>query len=170
MDAVKTRLRRLRIWFVAWFVIQAAAGTAVAAFVLDGLRDLPWPRFAGAGTSAEVAVGAGILVSALLLLLALLVFDALIDCCAWARFVLLVVGWLTVGSAFVNLLLLPSSSALLESLTGISGGYGLTLTGVSVVTKAGDLVFWVWVIHTLQFDRAVRDAFLDPRMVDGVSQ
>ena len=160
MDAVHARLRRLRNWFVAWFVLEAAAGTAIAAGVLDGLRYLPWPQFAGAGTSAEVAVVAGIIVSVLLLFLALLVFDALLDLCGWARIVLLVVGWLTLGSALVNLLLLPGSSTLLGSMTGISGLFGSALVGVSLVTRAGDLVFWAWVIHTLQFDRAVRDAFL----------
>jgi len=33
MYAVETTLRRFRGWFLAWFVLEAAAGTAVAAYV-----------------------------------------------------------------------------------------------------------------------------------------
>jgi hypothetical protein len=160
MDAVQVKLRRLRNWFIAWFVVEAVAGTVVAARVLEGLRYLPWPSHTGAGASVEVTVGAGILVSAVLLLVALLVFDALIDISGWARIVLLVVGWITVGSSVINVLVLMGPSSLLGSVVGVAGGTWPAIAAISLVTKAGDFVYWAWVIHTLQFNPGVRDAFL----------
>ena len=167
MDPVRTKLRRLRNWFTAWFVVEAVAGTAAAAYVLEGMRYLPWPRHMGAASTVEFTVGAGILVSAVLLFLALLVFDALLDFSPWARLVLLVLGWLTVGSALLNLLLFRSSSALLGSLAGFGGAPGSALTAASLLSDAVNLLFWVWVIHTLQFDREVRDVFLAPKAESG---
>jgi hypothetical protein len=163
MDAVQVKLRRLRNWFIAWFVVEAVAGTAAAAYVLEGMRYLPWPGHAGAGTSTEVTVTAGVLVSALLLFIALLVFDALLDLSNLARLTLLVIGWLTVGSALLGLLLLPASSAMVGSMTGLIGGHGSGLMSVNLLTKAIDLAYWGWAVYTLQVDPPVRNAFFCPR-------
>jgi hypothetical protein len=168
MDAVQMKLRRLRNWFIAWFAVEAVAGTAAAAYVLEGMRYLRWPGHAGAGTTTEVTVAAGLLVSAVLLFLALLVFDALLDLSTWARIALLVIGWLTVGSAMLNVLLLPASSAMVGSMTGLIGGHGSAMTAASLLSNAINLLFWAWAIHTLQFDRQVRDAFCTPRAASGL--
>jgi hypothetical protein len=73
---------------------------------------------------------------------------------------MLVVAWITVVSAAIDLVALPGGAALLESVTGLAGSEWAALMAVSLLTKGLDLVFWAWVIHTLQFDPAVRDAFL----------
>lgn len=162
MDAVHAKLARLRNWFIVWFILEAVVGTAVAAYVVDGLRYLPWPRDAGAGMSAQFTMAAGILVSAFILFLALLVFDALLDLSTWARMVLLVVGWLTVGSALLGLLLLPASLTILGSMRGLIGVHGSAMTSVDLLTKATDLAYWGWAVYALQFDPPVRNAFLPP--------
>jgi hypothetical protein len=105
---------------------------------------------------------AGIIVSLLLLLLAWAVLEALLGLQPWARMVMLMIGWFTVVPAVINLLTLPGSSALLELVVTFTGGDWPLLVAVNVLTKTADLVFWSWVIYTLQLNPAVRQAFVHP--------
>jgi hypothetical protein len=75
---------------------------------------------------------------------------------------MLVIGWVTVVSAALNLLTLPGSTALIEPFVQITGGDWTALVAASAVTKLGDLAFWSWAIYVLQLDPAVRDAFCHP--------
>ena len=159
MDAVHARLRRLRDWFVVWFVVEAAAGTAVAAYVLDGMSHHAVLRYATGGVGAAGTVFAGIVVSLGLLLLAWAVLEALQAFRPWARTVTLVIAWITVVSAAIDLVALPGAAAFLEFVAGLAGRDWAALMAASVLTKGLDLVFWAWVIYTLQSDPAVRDAF-----------
>ena len=122
MDAVHALLRRLRDWFLIWFVVEAAVGTAAAAYVLDGMGRHSLLRYATGGVGAPGTVLAGIVVSLILLLLAWAVLEALLDLQAWARMVMLVIGWITVASAALNLLTLPGSMALIEPIVEVTGG------------------------------------------------
>ena len=92
MDAVHALLRRLRAWFLVWFVLEAAAGTAAAAYVLDGMGHHSLLRYATGGVGAPATILAGIVVSLVLLLLAWAVLEALIELHPWARMVMLVIG------------------------------------------------------------------------------
>jgi hypothetical protein len=103
---------------------------------------------------------AGIGVSLVLLLLACAVIEAMLDLRPWARMAMLMIGWITVVSAAINLLALPASTALLAPLAKLTGGGWAVLVAVSVLTKAADLAFWSWVICVLQVNPAVRAAFL----------
>jgi hypothetical protein len=154
MDTVYSTLRRLRDWFFVWFGIEAVAGTAAAAYTLDGLRRHSLLRHSTVGT-----VLAGLGVSLVLLIIACLVLEALIGLRPWARVVMLVVGWITVVSAAINLLALPASSALLAPLVRLRSGDWAALLAVSALTKAADLAFWSWVIYELQMNQTVRAAF-----------
>jgi len=160
MDAAQTALRRFRNCFVVWFVIQSVAGTVVAAHVVDGLRrDDLLGHVLGRG-SVDLTIAAGILVSLLLLLIALLVIASLLELRPWARIVCLVFGWITVVGAAVNLLTLPGSAGLLAPAVEIFGGDWRTVAMASAGTKVVDLAFWSWAIHTLQFNRTIRAAFV----------
>jgi hypothetical protein len=112
------------------------------------------------GAAGTVLAGFG--VSLVLLLLAMAVLDALQRLQPWARIVMLVIGWITVVSAALNLLMLPASAELLESVVEFTGGDWPALMAASALTKLADLVFWSWVIYVLQMNAAVREAFLCP--------
>jgi hypothetical protein len=162
MDAVYTLLRRLRDWFLVWFIAEAVMGTAAAAYVLDGMGRHSLLRYATGGVGAPGTILAGIVASLILLLLAWAVLEALLDLQPWARMVMLVIGWITVASAALNLLTLPGSMALVEPIVEITGGDWTALIAVSAVTKLGDLVYWSWAIYVLQANPAVRRAFIHP--------
>ena len=160
MDAVHALLRRIRNWFLVWFVAEAVMGTAAAAYVLDGMGRHSLLRYATGGVSAAGTILAGIVASLILLLLAWAVLDALLDLRPWARMVMLVIAWITVASAALNLLTLPGSMALVEPVVEITGGDWAALVAASAVTKLGDLAFWSWAIYVLQVNPAVRKAFI----------
>jgi hypothetical protein len=160
MDAVHAILRRLRDWFLVWFVAEAAVGTAVAACVLDGMSHHSLLRYATGGVGAAGTILAGIVVSLVLLLLAWVVLEALLDLQPWARMVMLVIGWLTAVSAAINLLTFPASVALVEPVVELIGGDWSVMIAASAVTKLADLAFWGWAIGALQLNPAVRKAFI----------
>jgi len=160
MDAVHAILRRLRNWFVVWFVAEALVGTAAAAYVLDGMSRHSLLGYVTGGVSAAGTVLAGLVVSLMLLLLAWAVLEALLDLKPWARIVVLVVGWITLASAALNLLTLPATWAQLEPMGVLTGADWRALVAVSVPTKVADLAFWSWAIYVLQMNAAVREAFV----------
>jgi hypothetical protein len=160
MDTVHALLRRLRKWFLVWFVTEAVLGSAAAAYVLDSMgRRHSLLRYVTGGVSAAGTILAGVVVSLILLLLALAVLKALLDLRPWARMVMLIIGWITVASAALNLLTLPGMSALIERVMTLTGGGWLALVTASVLTQAADLAFWSWAIYVLQMNAAVREAF-----------
>ena len=159
MDAVHARLRRLRDWFLVWFVVEAAAGIAAAAYVLDGMSHHAVLRYATGGVGAAGTVFAGIVVSLGLLLLAWAMLEALQALRPWARMVVLIIGWITVVSAALDLLMLPVQATFVESVAAFTGGDWRALVATSALTKLADLLFWGYTIHTLQANPAVREAF-----------
>jgi hypothetical protein len=141
MDAVHALLRRLRNWFLVCGVAEAVIGTAGAAYVLDGMGRHSLLPYVPGGVSAAGRILAGGVVSLILLLLALAVLEALLDLRPWARMVILVIGWITVASAALNLLTLPGTSALIEPVVILTGGGWLALVTVGLLTKVADLAF-----------------------------
>ncbi len=159
MDAVHTRLRQLRNWFLIWFVAEAIIGTAAASYVLDGLSRQLLLRYLTGGIGATGTILAGVVMSLILLLLASAVLKALCDLRPWARMAMLIVGWIMVISAALDLLTLPGTRALLDPMVMLTGGEWLAFVTASVLTKAADLAFWSWAIYLLRMNAAVREAF-----------
>jgi len=160
MDAVQPTLRRIRNWFVIWFIAEAVVGTAVAASVLDSMGRQPFLRDALGGVGSAGTVLAGFGVSLVLLLLAMAMLDALQRLRPWARIAMLAIGWITVVSAALGLLMLPASAELLESVVELTGGDWPALMAVNLLTKLADLAYWGWVVYVLQTNAAIREAFL----------
>jgi len=159
MDAVHAILRRLRNWFLVWFVAEALVGTAAAAYVLDGMsRDWFLGHLTG-GVSAAGIVLPALVVSLMLLLLAWALLRALLDLKAWARVVMLVIGWITVVSAALTLLTFPATWAQFEPMGVLTGADWSALDAVNVPAKVADLAFWSWAIYVLQVNPVVRKAF-----------
>jgi hypothetical protein len=159
MNAIEIGLRRIRGWFIAWYVVQSVAGLAIAVYVVEVLRHEPVIGHALAGATPEVTLICGIVVASLLLGLALLLLEALVQRRPWARIVMLVIAWITVIGAAVDLLTVPGAAALLgQRLSLDADGWG-AIQAATVVTKAVDLLFWSWVIYVLQFAPALRGAF-----------
>ena len=163
MDSVQRALVRVRGWVVAAFVVQSVIGTAIAFEVIDIMRRTP--AFGGALGSHEAAGTLMWTVAALLgvLVLLLWLFDRLINRQAWARLVLLVVGWISAVSAAISVVSAPMSGVVVERfLPAAVRGDVASLAGVSLLTNLVALVSWGYLIWTLQFRDDVRAAFLPP--------
>ncbi len=161
MDAIQVTLRRIRGWFIVWFVVESAAGLAIAVYVVEGLRHHSMIGWSMAGATPEVTLISGIAVLAVLLGLAWTAFQALLRFRPWARIVILVVAWLTTADAALSLLTMPASAALLGLGLGIAAEQWSLIQTATILTKSVDLLFCSWVIYTLQFTPAVRGAFED---------
>ena len=109
----------------------------------------------------------GIAVVALLLGLALLLLEALVQRRPWARMVFLVVGWITAVGAGLDLLTVRGSAALFGPSLDVEPDGWLALQVATMFTKSVDLVFWSWVLYTLQARQDVRDAFIPAPRMDG---
>jgi len=141
MDAVQMKLRRLRNWFIAWFAVEAVAGTAAAAYVLEGMRYLRWPGHAGrdehgshgrgrsSGLGRDAVPGAaGVRRPAR---------PQHLGAPRVARYRLAHSGLGHAERAAV-----PASSAMVGSMTGLIGGHGSAMTAASLLSNAINLLFW----------------------------
>jgi hypothetical protein len=162
MDAVHMLLRRLRGWFIVWFVTQAVIGTAAAAYVLDSMGRHSLLCYVTGSFTAAGTILAGVVLSLILLLLAFAVLDALLNLRPWARIVMLVVGWITVASAALDLLTLPLTPVLLKSMAMLRGKDWPALVTVRVLTKLADLAFWSGTIY-VRFRKRSRQPLFRPR-------
>ena len=163
MDAVHAALRRLRFWFVMWFVVQSATGTVIAVYVVDGLSRHPVLGHLMGGVSIGFTVSAAVVASMLLLGFALLIIDSLLELRPWARIAILVVGWITFVGAVANLFTLPEAAEIFREVLSAGGSDWRMLEAASLLTKTLDLVFWSWVIYTLQISSVVRGGFVGHR-------
>jgi hypothetical protein len=165
MNAIDVALRRIRGWFFAWFVVESVAGLAIAVYVVEWLRHDAVIGHAMTGATVEVTLVSGIVVLIVLLGLAMLLLQALLQRRPWARTVMLVVAWITAAGAAVDLLTIPGAAALLGPGFDVAADEWSLMQAATIVIKSVDLLFWSWVIYTLQLTPAVRDAFLgaEPR-------
>lgn len=158
MDTVHMALRRLLTGFVVWFVLQAVLGTAVAVLVIEGLKQHPLLSDALRSVTPDFTVASGVIGSLVLLALAIPVFMALQDLRNWARWLLLIVGWITVVGAVASLLGAGAAGSLAWATRATPADWLVVQMG-NMVTKAIDLAFWSWLIYTLQGNPQVREAF-----------
>lgn len=155
MPSVEAKLRRLRGWFIAYYVIASV----IADLVMVGL--LGWTRGTTAAGYGTCAAGPAVLVPAVLgelvvLALFLWFFHALLRFKDWARTVLLVFAWLGILSALVSTLSMGGLPAAQRCLPGVDLA---RLATIGLVTNALNLLLWGYVLKTLQFDREVKAAF-----------
>ena len=76
----------------------------------------------------------------------------------WARILLLIVGWLTVGSAVFDMVFHPQISGLLTQIDH-NTDWNRILFLDRVMGLLG-LIYWGYLIYVLQFDRTVKHDFL----------
>lgn len=160
MISPSIKLHRLRGIFVAYFVVKSLAGAVVAWGVFRTLAEeqLRDSRGWTPGGLAAFSLAA----TAIILVLAWLVFGQLLQRRNWARVLLLVIGWLTVFSAVFTLLTSAQLSETGAWLTRLVPGMDLDwgkLMRFDRIQKVFELLFWGYLISVLQFDSAVRDEF-----------
>jgi hypothetical protein len=156
--SVTTRLRRLRGWFLVWFVVQSIIGTLTAVRVVDTLRASACLGPLMGSSPRGLDLASSVVVEAMLLGLGLWVFHGLLQRRPWARLTLLVVAWISVVGAVPSLLSMTGLGAARAWLPDMHLG---GLAAIGLVTNALNLVFWGYAIRTLQSAPDVRDAFVE---------
>lgn len=160
MSSPSIKLHRLRGVFVAYYVLKSLAGGMVAWSVFRNLAADQLQALRGWTPGSMVVFS--LLVTALVLVLAWLVFGQLLRRQNWARVLLLVIGWLAVISAVFTLLASTSFSGMGTWLSRLVPDLDLDwekLVQFDRIQKVFELLFWGYLISVLQFDRAVRDEF-----------
>jgi len=166
MSGPSVKLYRLRAIFIAYFVMKTLAGTVVAWSVLRPLAgehagSMEWPV-----SSLTIF---SLLVAAVILVFAMLVFGQLLLRRSWARMLLLIIGWLTVISAVFSLLASSQITNLSAWIAHWAPGMDLDwekLMQFDRVQKIFELLFWSYLISVLQIDRELRSEFV-PRKTEG---
>ncbi len=159
MSSTSVKLYRLRGIFVVYFVLKSIVGAIIAFGIL---RPIAVGRYSLQEWSPGSLAVFSLTITAVILLLAWLVFGQLLLRRNWARVLLLVIGWLTVVSAIASLLLAPPVSAMGSWLSRWVAPLGMDwqkLLAYDRVQKVFELLFWGYLISVLQFDHAVRDEF-----------
>ena len=159
MSSPSIKLNRLRGIFLVYFVLKTLAGTVVAWSVL---RPLAREHISSTEWSVSSLTLFSLVVAAVILIVAMLVFGQLLLRVNWARVLLLVIGWLTVISAVFSLLASAQITNLSSWIAHWVPGMDLDwekLMQFDRVQKIFELLFWGYLIAVLQFDREVRDEF-----------
>jgi hypothetical protein len=160
MSSTSVKLQRLRGWFVVYFLLKSVVGAVVAAIVL---KPAYFQHLAGSGLgnfSNASLLAFSLMVTALILAVALIVFAQLLRLRNWARVLLLVIGWLTVISAVFSLLassqLNQMGSLMFRLLPDLDWE---KLVNFDHFQKVFEFLFWGYLIAVLQFDDEVRKEF-----------
>jgi hypothetical protein len=168
MSSPSIKLYRLRGIFIAYFVLKSIAGTVVAWITL---RPAYGVHFGRRVFSPGWLAAYSLMIAAVILLVAWLVFAQLLQRRNWARVLLLVFGWLAVIGAVFSLLVSTHAGELgswLSRLAPETAGMDWDrLLLYDRIQKAFELLFWGYLISVLQFDHAVRDEFFPGPGADG---
>ena len=165
MISPQIKLSRLRGVFIAYFVLKSVIGAVVAAIVLKPVHFSRLGRFGWRDFSAGSLVFLSLMVAAVILVIALLIFGQLLLRRNWARVLLLVIGWLTVIGAVFSLLASTQMGELGSWLSRLAPDAGLDwqdLLQYDRVQKVFELLFWGYLISVLQFDPGVTREFQPP--------
>lgn len=163
MSSPAIKLYRLRGWFVLYFALKSIAGAVVAAIILKPGHFGGPGRFGWRGFSAGSLLFFSLMVAAVILAIALLIFGQLLLRKNWARVLLLVIAWLTVISAVFSLL----ASARISDMGPWIAQWlpdmdWQELMQFDRIQKVFELLFWGYLISVLQFDAEVRKEFFAP--------
>ena len=170
MISPSIKLHRLRGWFVGYFVLKSLVGAVIAAAVLKPIHFGNYGRYGWGGLSTGSLLFFSLMVTAVILALALLIFAQLLLRRNWARVLLLVIGWLTVLSAVFSLL----ASTQIGTLNSWVGHWLPDLDWEKLMNfdrfqKVFELLFWGYLIAVLQFDEEVRKEFFPQAPADSRS-
>lgn len=160
MSGPSTKLYRLRGIFIAYYILKSLAGAIVTFGIL---RPIFGGRYGWQEWSTGTLAVFTLTVTAVILLLAWLVFAQLLRRRNWARVLLLILGWLAVIGAMFSLLASTHAGELASWLGRLApetaGMDWNRLLLYDRIRKAFELLFWGYLISVLQFDHAVRDEF-----------
>jgi len=160
MSSPSVKLYRLRGWFVIYFVLKSVVGAVVAAVVLKPAQLSRLSRFNERNFSTTSLLFFSLVVTAVILAVALLIFARLLERKNWARLLLLVIGWLTVFGAILSLL---ASTQLGDMSSWVSHWLPewdwQKLVNFDRIQKIFELLFWGYLIAVLQFDEEVKKEF-----------
>jgi len=169
MQSPSLKLHRLRSWFVIYFVLKSVVGAVLAAVVLKPAQLSRLGHFDERSFSTASLLFFSLVVTALILAVALLIFARLLERKNWARLLLLVLGWLAVVSACFGLLMTASSPDMTSWLSRLVPNMNMNwekLLQYDRVQKIFELLFWGYLIAVLQFDEAVKKEFFPPAPVE----
>jgi glucan phosphoethanolaminetransferase (alkaline phosphatase superfamily) len=164
MISPSIKLYRLRGWFVIYYVLKSVVGAAVAMIVLkpENLGRVGAQDFSGASLLVF-----SLLVAAVILAIALIIFAQLLLRRNWARVLLLVLGWLTVIGAVFSLL---ASTQIVNMGSWMSRLVPEMdwekLMNFDRLQKVFELLFWGYLIAVLQFADEVKKEFFLPLPVE----
>lgn len=159
MISPSLKLYRLRGIFVAYYVLKSIVGAFVAFGVLKPLAG----RYGLHGWSPGSLAVFIVMVTAMVLAVALLIFARLLERKNWARLLLLIFGWLAVFSACFGLLLTAEFSGTNSWLVRLLPGLNMDwkqLLAYDRIEKVFELIFWGYLVAVLQFDADVRKEFI----------
>ena len=165
MPSTSDRLKRLRGWFVVYYLFQFVVGTSTAVAVIQPMTA---SRFFYDGQLHGITTGfvvtLSLVISLFILVIALVLFQQLLQRKNWVRIFMLVIAWLAVISAATSLLSTYAMMSPAGWLARMLPEVNWALVGMmSAVTNLASLAFSVYMIRTLQFDHAVRDEFVSPQ-------
>lgn len=161
------KLSCLRGVFFGYFLTKTLIGAIFAWSILQ-------PVFRGSygwrGQTAGAIIVMSVIALALILALAWLVFDQLLQRKNWARIVLLIVGWVTVTSALFGLMFSNQMTSLGPWIDRFIPNIDWQkVIHFDRVQKIFEFAFWSYLIAALQFDHPVRDEFF-PHEREGITQ
>ena len=161
MRTVEDKLRVLRAWFVGCYCVEWIVGMVVSTQVIDRLRQSVYLGRALNASSPGLVLWSSLVFGAVLLALALLVFQGLLRLNPWARFLLLIAAWITAGGAVLSLLGTPFVGAIREHFTSLvpEAAWG-GLAGINLFSNLLKLAICGYIITVLQVDHQVRSAFV----------
>jgi hypothetical protein len=163
MPTALSLLRRLRTWFVVWFLAQFVIGlVSLVVLLMSAARQLGMPELAGPVAIGFAVAGSGV-VAAVLLWLSWATFESLLGLKRWARLALLGGGWITLALALVNLVTIPETRTALAPYLVFTPGEWTWFAALTVVARLADLGYWPWLLYVLHHDRDVRAVFTPPR-------
>jgi hypothetical protein len=158
MSDTTDRLKLLRGWFVAYYVVQSIIGTVVAMWMLQSLSMSSMSMVqAFQGFSPTLTVVSSIGGCIVILMLALFFFSQLLQRKNWARVTMLIIAWLTAIGSCTSLLSVGAVGLLARLVPNVDWGM---LRLISIVTNLTSLAISVYMIRTLQYDREIRSEFV----------
>ncbi|MCX6555724.1 MAG: hypothetical protein NTZ12_12050 [Candidatus Aminicenantes bacterium] len=160
MSSPSVKLYRLRGWFVIYFVLKSVVGAVVAAVVLKPAQLSRLSRFNERNFSTTSLLFFSLVVTAVILAVALLIFARLLERKNWARLLLLVIGWLTVFGAILSLLASTQLGDMSSWVSQLLPEWDWQkLVNFDRIQKIFELLFWGYLIAVLQFDEEVKKEF-----------
>jgi hypothetical protein len=160
MISPSVKFYRLRGLFIFYFVLKSVIGAVVAAIVLKPVPYGSLGRFGWRNFSTGSLLFFSLMVAAVIMVIALLIFGQLLLRKNWARLLLLVIAWLTVISAVFSLLASARISDMGPWISHLVPEMDWEkLMSFDRFQKIFELLFWGYLISVLQFDNEVKKGF-----------